>query len=329
MKKDVSQIKIWCLVLGLSLLMGEILSLGIGLTLEKFIQVSIKVVVLDSLSLGFAVLGSLYLSRYLTEKTKNLLLILLLSFGLMLGTGILTFIAFFVSNPASFLYTDNRNIPFLLINLLFFIAFSIIISGFVFFQYTILEKEKALNEEKILKIQMELKLLASKINPHFLFNSLNLLVSLLKTPDKAETALINLAEILRYQLDFTDVKTISPETELNMVEKYLAIQKMRFGKKLTYDITCDARSDIPPLLIQPLVENCIKHNIDQVEHLHIDVLLTESRNKIAINIMDSLAILKPEMLDKGVGLTVTKKRVEHLGGTFLIQNGGIEISFKS
>ncbi|NQU63865.1 MAG: histidine kinase [SAR324 cluster bacterium] len=154
------------------------------------------------------------------------------------------------------------------------------------------------------------------------------MVSLLKEPDKAETALINLSEILRYQLDFSDVQTVALGSELRIVEKYLSIQQMRFGEKLTYQIDSDAEGEIPPLIIQPLIENCIKHNIDAAEKLHIDLNIRNETGRVVINVLDSQARLSPDMLDKGVGLTVTRKRVEHLGGTFLIKNGGIEISFK-
>lgn len=309
--------------------MGGITSLIIGMTYDQFIWISPTVTILDSLSLGFTVILSLYFTRYLVEHTRNAWLILLLSFGLVLGAGILTFLAFFFLNPAAFLYSDNRTVTYLLMNLLLFISINIIINGSIIFQHTLLETEKALNEEKVLKTQMELKLLTSKINPHFLFNSLNLMVSLLRTPDKAETALINLSELLRYQLAFSDSKTVKLEAELNAMEKYLSIQKMRFGDKLTYQIDCDTEGEIPPLIIQPLVENSIKHNMDVADQLHIDVTIVKTDDQIVITVMDSLAKLSPEMMDRGVGLTVTRKRVEHLGGTFLIKNGGIEISFAS
>ena len=329
LKKNVSHVSITFLVLSFSLLIGGILSLIIGLRYDEFIWISPYITILDSLLLGIAVLVSLYFTRYLADRTNRVLLMLLLSFGLMLGVGIIAFIAFFFANPTAFFYTDNRTITYLLINLLFFISINIITSGFVIFQKTVLAKEKALNEEKGLKTQMELKLLASKINPHFLFNSLNLMVSLLSEPDKAETALINLSEILRYQLDFSDAQTVSLGSELSVVEKYLAIQQMRFGEKLTYQIDCHCEGQIPPLIIQPLVENCIKHNIDAAEHLNINLKITNDSDRVVIYVLDSQAELSPDMLDKGVGLTVTKKRVEHLGGTFIIKNGGIEISFKS
>ncbi len=321
-----SHIVIGVIILGGSLLLGGLISLIIGFTYEGIIWIAFDVVVLHSLILGLGILFCLHFTRYLIGKTNSNSMILLLSAGIMLGIGILTFLGFFISTPTSLIYSGNRTLTFLSINLLFFLSINIISSGFVIFQRTVLENEKALNEEKVLKAQMELKLLSSKINPHFLFNSLNLLVSLLKTPDKAETALINLSEVLRYQLDFADAQRITISDELKIVKKYLDIQKMRFGNKLTFQIDCETEGDIPPLIIQPLVENCIKHNIDTIDSLAIDITV-ESKNGIVINVIDSAAKLIPEMLDKGDGLTITKKRVEYSNGSFLIKNGGIEISF--
>ncbi len=314
-------------VLGISLVLGGMLSLIIGWSFEAFIWISPNVVFIDSLYLGIIALISVYFTRYLVTKTSKVLPILLLSFGLMFGAGILAILGFFLANPASFLYSESRTVSFLLINLLFFSTINIIGSGFVIFQNTVVNKEKALHEEKVLKKQMELKFLSAKINPHFLFNSLNLLVSLLKTPEKAEETLIDLSELLRYQLDISDAQTVSLETELDVVEKYLSIQKLRFGDKLIYQIDCQTNGEIPPLTIQPLVENSIKHNIELTEQLAITVSITKEDKRLILSVVDSMARLNNQMLDHGVGLSVTKKRVEHFGGTFSINNGGIEISF--
>lgn len=329
LKYNLARFKAGSLILVFSILIGEILSLVIGLRFDRFIWISQQIVILDSLALGVVLIVSSNYTRTLVENSTNVLLILLLSFGMMLGTGIIAFFIFFISSPISFLYANNRSITFLLVNLLFFISINIILSLFEVFQYAMLQKEKALHEEKVMKAQMELKLLASKVNPHFLFNSLNLLVSLLKTPEKAEKALIDLSDILRYQLDFSDDNVVPLKTELSMVEKYLSLQQMRFLEKLSYDIDCDIDGKIPPLILQPLVENCIKHNIDDTDRLHITIkIIEDDEHRLILNVKDSMARLSPEMTDKGVGLTVTRKRVEHYGGRFRIDDGGVEITFK-
>jgi sensor histidine kinase YesM len=327
LKQNLSQVFVGLIVLTSSLVLGGVLSIIIGLSFEAFFRISPVVILVDSLFLGLAVIVTLYFARYLVERTKSLLLVLFLAFCIMLGAGIIIFSGFFLSNPATFLYSDSRTVSFLLINLLFFITINIIVSGFVFFQQTVLEKEKAIGKEQVLKKQMELKFLSAKINPHFLFNSLNLLISLLKTPDKAEETLINLSDLLRYQLDISDAEKVAIETELEVVRKYLSIQKLRFGEKLSYEIESHSNGNIPPLIIQPLVENSIKHNIDHTDRLAVIIHVGEKNSRLIISISDSMQRLNPDMLGKGIGLTTTKKRVEQSGGLFSIINGGIELSF--
>ncbi len=327
MKQHLSHILVTVGVLVSSLVLGGMLSVIIGLSFEAFFRISPVVILVDSLSLGLAVIISLYFTRYLVDRTRNLILILVLAFGIMLGAGIIVLSGFFLSNPATFLYSDSRTVSFLLINLLFFITINIIVSGFVYFQQTVLQKEKAIGEEQVLKKQMELKFLSAKINPHFLFNSLSLLVSLLKTPAKAEETLINLSDLLRYQLDISDADSVELKTELAVVKKYLAIQTLRFGEKLSFAIDCRAEGKIPPLIIQPLVENSIKHNIDHTDQLTISISAARSSDRLVINVSDSLGKLDSTMLGKGVGLTTTKRRVEQSGGNFSIIDGGIELSF--
>ena len=328
MKKLTPILKIGGLVLGSSQIIGWVLNLIVGISYRGLFLIPANIVIIDSLALGFAVWVSLYFTRLLVDRSDRAYLLLLLSFGLLFGTGTISRVIFFLSSPGSFLYADNRLVNYLLINLLFFVSLNVIANGFVILQHRILDREIALSKEKSLKTQMELNLLASKINPHFLFNSLNLMVSLLKYPEKAENALINLSDILRYQLDFTDEPTVTLETELNIVEKYLALQQMRFGERLTYQISGEAQGEILPMILQPLVENSIKHNIDSTDQLTIQIKISDYDQGIKISVIDSMAAVEPGMLNKGVGLTATKQRIELSGGQFEIKNGGIEISFK-
>ncbi|NNK86497.1 MAG: histidine kinase, partial [Desulfobacterales bacterium] len=105
------------------------------------------------------------------------------------------------------------------------------------------------------------------------------------------------------------------------------IQKMRFDQRLEYEINCSVKGSIPPLIVQPLVENSIKYNIKEVDVLKIMIDVSRGKNIIVIKIIDSAKKVTPDMLHKGTGLTVTQKRVENAGGSFIIKNGGIEISF--
>ena len=128
---------------------------------------------------------------------------------------------------------------------------------------TQMEISKVENLMSLLKYS-ELKALQSQINPHFLFNVLNTMTSLIRTnPEKAREVTIDLSNYLRYNLD-NNVKSVELIKELNQINTYIKIEKVRFGDKLNiiYDVDESLYNfQIPSLIIQPLVENSIKHGI--------------------------------------------------------------------
>lgn len=105
--------------------------------------------------------------------------------------------------------------------------------------------------------------LKDQLNPHFLFNSLNVLSNLVyEDPDKSNTFIEKLAGIYRYVLDVQDKKLVNLNEELKFAKNYLELQQVRFGDKLRYEIKVDNPADflIPPLSLQLLLENAVKHN---------------------------------------------------------------------
>lgn len=121
-------------------------------------------------------------------------------------------------------------------------------------------KVEKINEAKN---KAEIKALQTQINPHFLFNALNTITSFIRiNPDKARELIINLSTYMRYNLEVSD-NLIDLNKELEQVKAYIEIEKARFGDKLNieYDIEDDVKTNIPSLIIQPLVENAIIHGI--------------------------------------------------------------------
>lgn len=320
------QILAGVIILIIALVTGMFLSIIISYIFKDFIWQFMNIALFNSFIMGLGMASSAYVTWDLMFKIKNVYIIVLSNL-LISGAAVAGFLLNLFYEPAIFLYYYNGIVSYLLIYFLFILALNALIIGFIFFYCTVSAKEAALNEEKILKQQTELKLLSSKLNPHFLFNSLNLIISLLKRPALAEDALINLTELLRYNLDHSEANRIPLKQELENVEKYLSIQKLRFEERLQYEIKISANSNIPPLIIQPLVENAIQHNIDQAEVLKIEIHALKEGNNIIIKILDSESRINSTMLDKGTGLTATKKRVENAGGSFNIKDGGIEITF--
>ena len=125
-------------------------------------------------------------------------------------------------------------------------------------------KEAAVQQEKLKREQLALQYetLKSQVNPHFLFNNLNSLTSLISTnPEKAIDFVKKLSEVYRYVLDQKDHELVALETELKFLESYVYLQRIRFGSNL--EVQLDVRSKnfkVIPLSIQMLVENAIKHN---------------------------------------------------------------------
>ncbi|MFD2115163.1 histidine kinase [Paenibacillus yanchengensis] len=122
-------------------------------------------------------------------------------------------------------------------------------------------------EADLLKKDAEIKALQSQINPHFLYNTLGTIDSLATLHDDERISRISqaLAQMCRYNLNGERIATLGDE--LQQIDKYLTIQKIRFGNRLTYDIDVDDILNnvlVPKLLVQPIVENSILHGIDRV-----------------------------------------------------------------
>ena len=209
--------------------------------------------------------------RIMTLRTFFRLCILLLLFltGGLIGTGLSTEIHKLLFH-VTFTIKDY-------IRLLYFNLFLSIVFGSIAVLYFTLKgnaermasmlKEKELNEERLtrLKVKAELEALQAKINPHFLFNTLNSIASLIsENPKAAESTVEKLSELFRYTLKDADQSTVTLGEELDIVRTYLEIEKVRFGDRLQYTINYEGNVvdvKVPALLIQPLVENSIKHGI--------------------------------------------------------------------
>lgn len=178
-------------------------------------------------------------------------------------------------------------------------------------------QERQKSELEVLKARAELEALQSKINPHFLFNSLNSIAGLASiAPEKVEDAILKLAELFRTTLG--EKGAFSPiGEELRLIENYLNIEKIRFGKRLDYTIEFDQKLrevKIPHLLIQPIVENAIKHGIEpKAKGGTINISIQKKENLLLIIVKDNGAGFKGD-ISFGYGLSNIQKRLENLYG---------------
>jgi LytS/YehU family sensor histidine kinase len=163
----------------------------------------------------------------------------------------------------------------------------------------------------------ELALLRSQLNPHFIFNTLNNIDSLIMTnPEKASDSIMKLSEIMRFMVyDIADV--IPLEKEVNYLKSYISLQQLRLKNqnfvKFTFDGECGAKT-IAPMLFIPFVENAFKHGLKNVNSPGIEISLNCMRNSInfeVTNFFDGNMDLNKDKTP-GIGLINTKRRLELL-----------------
>lgn len=158
--------------------------------------------------------------------------------------------------------------------------------------------EKTIHQQELQQIRTKRELerarlltLQAQINPHFLFNAMNTIsrTALLGEMDSTTALISDLSNIFRYILD--QRTTVPLFEELEFISKYLRIQKARFGERLTFELSCPEeirQTLIPPLIIQPFVENAIIHGLEPKEDGgHVAVRLTQNKRKITIEVEDS------------------------------------------
>lgn len=169
--------------------------------------------------------------------------------------------------------------------------------------------------------------LKNQVNPHFLFNSLNALSSLVyEDQDKAVDFIRKLSQVYRYVLDKKDSELVKIEDELNFMENFIFLQKIRFGENLNVSIKKESINGyLPPLALQLLVENAIKHNvISEKNPLTIDIEMGKSYCIVSNTIK--------EKLDKdstGIGLENLRARYDYLSSKKLeIENNVNEFIVK-
>ena len=175
--------------------------------------------------------------------------------------------------------------------------------------------EKNIKEARLKSLvkETELKMLRSQINPHFLFNSLNSVNSLIITnPDKAREMIINLSEFMRYALSKKDEQAVSLKSELENLKLYLEIEKVRFGDKLSTEENIDTEcleTKMPVMILQPLYENAIKHGVyESTDRVRIITSAKKTDKVIEITITNNYDDTAPPKT--GTGLINVVRRLE-------------------
>lgn len=179
----------------------------------------------------------------------------------------------------------------------------------IYFFFHLIQKNRIQEVEnlKLADIQksMELQIMRSQLNPHFLFNCLNSIRALISIePRKAEAGIGKLSNILRNILIFTRKESVPLKEELDFVKDYLALEKIRFEERLTYTIEVNPivlSFHIPPLILQSMVENAIKHGISNRKFGGtVQIEISQLQEIVKISVLNSGSLDKKT--ESGIGL---------------------------
>jgi LytS/YehU family sensor histidine kinase len=183
------------------------------------------------------------------------------------------------------------------------------------------ERQQLISQHELRELtsRAQIRALQAQIRPHFLFNTLNVLSNLIHVdPRKAEDLTEELAAVFRYTLDATRTEWVPLEDELRFVTSYLRIEKARFEGRLRYVIDLEPEANsvrIPPMILQPVVENAVRHGIaSRIEGGVVRLSARSSGGELVLVVEDSGSGLKLDdnPARRGIGLKNVRDRLQHI-----------------
>ena len=176
------------------------------------------------------------------------------------------------------------------------------------------------NEQlKRLELESRLNILKAKLNPHFLFNTLNSTAALIyENPKRAEESIVMLADLYRKILSYSDKTFIQISEEIMLIKDYLKLEKLRFSEKLSYNTFCPdelKNYKIPCLLIEPLVENSVKHtHKTSNDKINIELKISQNDNNLFITVSDNGPGFEVDKVNYRFGISSIQERLRLVFG---------------
>ena len=290
-----------------------------GITTKSFI---INLIV--SQSFGISICSAVMFLLWIFKPEKMAFLVLIILIGIAGGTLIgLQIGSFVVQEIFSVVLKQPEKTLFRTIILA--ITFSIVVSYFFISKSRLRTSMEEMQQERIKRLSSEkealeanLRLLQAQIEPHFLFNTLSNVLSLIDTDQaKGKAMLVDLIHYMRTSLSRTLPEATTLDQELDMIKAYLNIQKIRMGERLRFKIEFPEavrQHPLPPMLLQPLVENAIKHGLEpKMEGGEIMIKITEETDLIRIEVVDTGNGFS-SFQNTGVGIGNVRERIKLLFG---------------
>jgi two-component system LytT family sensor kinase len=212
-------------------------------------------------------------------------------------------------------FWSQRNLLFHFFNLPVSVLIVLIVAGFESLKTNLEKRNREYEELRNLQLRTQLAVLKAKLNPHFLFNSLNAILDLVyKAPDQVEAMVHNLAHIYRRVLRDVEREWGTVGEEIELMESYLNVEQIRLGQRLHYAVSCPedlGERRLPPLLLQPLVENAVLHGIaPKVGGGTITVTVERRAERLGIRIQDNGMGFSGWGSGSGFGLASIEERLK-------------------
>ncbi len=187
-------------------------------------------------------------------------------------------------------------------------------------KYNVIEARAKQAEAESKQIRGELDLLKAQVNPHFLFNTLNSIYSLsLDNSEHTSSAIMLLSKLMRYHLESSKTLKVNLSDEVNFINSYIELEKLRLGKKCIVNFEVKRVKDthlVPPLLLIPIVENCFKHGISvEKKKNEISIIINIDSNRLdfkTINIIPEKKSDYPDDKKVKTGIVNIKRRLKLL-----------------
>jgi len=301
---------LFCLIIAVFL---TAIGLGDGFTINLIFSVCI----------GLCICSCVMLSLHFFQPNRPVVYAILVAPALFIGTIVGSFLGAIAAglSPSILFEINGMFVQLLILG----VVFGSIITYFFSSRERIAASELRLQEEKIKRLTSEkkaaeanLKLLQAQVEPHFLFNTLSNVLSLLDTdPQRGKSMLVDFIHYLRASLSKIRKDQTTLGQEMEMIRAYLSIFKVRMGDRLTYTIDLPKHLEalaFPPMLIQPLVENAIKHGLEpRVDGGEIRISGMENDGLLRLEVADSGSGFLQER-DAGMGLSNIRERLKSMYG---------------
>lgn len=280
-------------------------------------------VIISWLLANFYLFYSYLVPQYFFNNRKPHFWILTIFHVLILGPTLISFIQYiaglFLGIAVIFPFNfEMINLREFLLHWLYWLVLTFICGflGFIFKLAFISFKNEQLKKELQIRNHLnEIRVMKAKLNPHFLFNTINNIDTLIQSrPTIASAALSKLSDILRYMVYETENELISIYTEIENLEKYIDLEKLRLINPGSVSFASTIKRDfaVPPLIFFPFVENSFKHSNLNAANQKLQISIREDNNSLIFECLNTINEKTQDSNFKGVGMELAKKRLDLL-----------------